>query len=283
MFCPVARRRPCKKAPVSQDGAEEPEDKKQKRKTPLDYYMESLAELSGYTFSVVEVSSCPLPEKRERVWILGSRETTFPAEAWAERVRGLENHCKELPTHHLSTILQRSTAPFEPGERTWQQESSYHQTFSKLVQVCIDKGMVGPDVAPKRLEDRASRSLLKQACTPWQQANIDALEIVLDNYKKQVPQGESTLPCADISQTASFSTCSLFGTWTTLTTSTQIFNYATGQVEPPRTHFGILGWSKQVDLKGFANSELYEMCGNSMSIAAVMKVLLPLLVHLKCL
>ena len=36
LFCPVARRRPCKKAPVSQDGAEEPEDKKQKRKTPLD-------------------------------------------------------------------------------------------------------------------------------------------------------------------------------------------------------------------------------------------------------
>ena len=43
-----------------------------------------------------DVSSCPLPEKRDRIWILGSRDATFPAATWAEEVESLESLCKEL-------------------------------------------------------------------------------------------------------------------------------------------------------------------------------------------
>ena len=280
-------RRPCK--PASGENPEDPENPEE-RKSPLDIYLETLrSRLTDYDIHWMEVSGHPLPERRDRIYILGSRDPEFTGTAWADKVNEMEYHCiSKLPIVHLSTMFQKTRdgdvqAPPAAAEPTWNDEAAYHETFAKMMAKSIEKKKITRDAHVKPIKERASQVMPSlRNFTAWQKANIDALEVILNQNETRVPKDTPLLPCADISQSTGFSKTSLLGTWSTLTTATEILNFKTGKVEPPRSHFQMLGWPADLDLRGFSDSELYDMCGNAMSVAAVCKVLAPVLRHLKC-
>ncbi|CAE7814073.1 sinIM [Symbiodinium sp. CCMP2592] len=260
----------------------------QDKKSPLEIYLETLrSRLPGYDIEWVEVGGHPLPERRERLWILGSRDPEFGGKAWTDKVRELELKCvTSLPIVHLSTMFEKggdAQPPPPAADPSWKDEATYHSTFAKMMSRSIEQKKVTKDAHIKPLKERASQVMPALGrFTAWQKANVDALEVILNQTATRVPKSFPLLPIADISQSTAFARTSVVGTWSTLTTATMILNFQTGKIEPPRSHFQMLGWPADVELKGFSDPELYDMCGNAMSVAAVCKVLAPVLRHLKC-
>ena len=285
------------------------------KKTPLDHYLEVLSELD-YDIQVLDVDARPLPESRNRVWLLGSRKgSEFTAKAWAEQVQKLQDRSSKMPVHHLASVGLTAAVPGEKKNQEavpkWKRVSLYHENFAALVDNLFQQKRVSSDIEPKDLEDRSSNQIdWLQSATPWQKANADVCEMVVDSIMQDA-EFLTTLqfcPVADLSQNAARSTVHVNGTWGTLTTSTRMLCYKQGLVAAPVTHLRILGWQPR-DLKPkvlehlgstrfacvtiqftkglvfmlrprlFADAELYEMSGNAMSLAALCKVLLPFAQH----
>ena len=133
----------------------------------------------------------------------------------------------------------------------------------------------------KSVDKRASNKFwcLKQA-TEWQKANVDACEALLDELCRQQPHVR-THPCAHVSQTCGRAHLSLDCIWGTLTTSTTIMDFKQKVMHGPALHPAILGWPCNLLTSGglpanLSQSEILEMTGNSMSLAALVKILLPI-------
>ena len=271
-------RRPCKPKDDDEDvGA---------TASPLDSYLAELEGL-GYRVKVVDVSARPLPEMRQRVWMLCALpDSGYDVTLWASQVEELEKICSGKPVVHMASMMRlikgaeqtpaaELTGP--PKEESWASDASYHKSFGML----LSKARAEKSLIVKSVDKRASNkfSCLKQA-TEWQKANVDACEALLDELCRQVPNVR-THPCADVSQTCGRAHLSLDGTWGTLTTSTTIMDFKQKVMHGPALHAAILGWPCNLLTSGglpanLSQSEIREMTGNSMSLAALVKILLPL-------
>ena len=261
------------------------------KKSPLDHYLENLEKgLPEYSVTVAMICAAPLPERRERLFILGSRSKDFSAKDWAAMVEHLQSIAIGLPKHHVRTFLDlgapaaaQEKPEVEPNSLEWMAEYSGH--FSTCLGNISGKGgmaeLTDADVkeAGSRISDRYPHVLKK---TPWLAATADVNEILVDALCQKA--GCHTEPrLADLSQSCGRGSVSVHGTLGTLTTSMRLFSYDHGQFVQAEKHMKILGWdSKSVKLatECLSSAEIYEAAGNGMSWAAVLKVLLPLLKHL---
>ncbi|CAE7730016.1 unnamed protein product, partial [Symbiodinium sp. CCMP2456] len=271
----------------------EDEQEPVRRATPLDHYMAVLTGLhdGAYQVAAVDVSSRPLPEKRERVYILGTLRSSgaYQADKWAEEVMLLEKQASTMPVHHLRTMGigkgSGNPKPDAKGEKKveefnqWQFESEYHERFASVLTSAMDAGKIPKDTDVPRVVDRPSQKLQGLVgATAWQLANADVLHMMLEAQLKSdyIPD---PLPLADISQSAAWGKICCTGEWFTLTTATRILDFTTGKILSPSLHFQMLGYMpedvKDEMLKFWSDKELYDMTGNTMSVAALVKVLLP--------
>ena len=207
----------------------------------MDVYMGTLAkELPGYLIKDIDVDGLPLPEKRERVIILGSRnDASFPADVWKEQIQALAAACGSMPVHAMTSMIPKpDKKPEADAKVDWKNESLYHQYFAKALDKAVTSKKLPADAMPMDLAQRSSRRLSLQWLSPWQQANADVIEMCVARIAEAVPadRRSNVRPLADISQCPGRGHYSLFSTWSTLTTSTRILSYETGQVLPAYVH-----------------------------------------------
>ena len=161
--------------------------------SPLDSYLAELEGL-GYKVKVVDVSARPLPEMRQRVWMLRALpDSGYDVTLWASQVEELEKICSGKPVAHMASMMRlikgaeqtpaaELTGP--PKEESWASDASYHKSFGRL----LSKARAEKSLIVKSVDKRASNkfSCLKQA-TEWQKANVDACEALLGELCRQVP------------------------------------------------------------------------------------------------
>ena len=262
------------------------------KKSPLDHYLEKLEQgLPEYSVTVAMICASPLPERRERLFILGSRSKDFSATDWVTMANHLQSIAVGLPKHHVKSFLDlgapaaaaQEKPAVKPKSLEWMAEYTSH--FSTCLGNISGKGglaeLTDADVkeAGSRISDRYPDVLKK---TPWLAATADANEILIDAACQKA--GCHTEPrLADLSQSCGRGSVTVHGTLGTLTTSMRLFSYDHGQFVQADKHMKILGWdSKSIKLatECLSSAEIYEAAGNGMSWAAILKVLLPLLKHL---
>ena len=111
--------------------------------SPLEHYMSYIKKhLPMYTVADLSATSAPLPERRPRVWIVGSRCDDFKAASWAALAVHLENVCVAKPRHHMDHLLvpkapnvrpAAATKSKEDAGRQWAKDAAYHKHFSERV------------------------------------------------------------------------------------------------------------------------------------------------------
>ncbi|CAE7257071.1 hypothetical protein AK812_SmicGene13578 [Symbiodinium microadriaticum] len=234
------------------------------KKSPLDSYLDMLGtRLPEYSVTTVMVDASPLPERRERVFILGSSAADLDAMAWGTAVECLQRFAAGKPKHHVQTLLSLG----DPTPRDGAEETV--------------------KVAGKRISDLypdVLKTTARLAATPG------ANEILIDSMcKAAAAQGAppSMPKLADLSQSVGRGSVWIHGTIGTLTTSTTYFSYDHSydhdRFVEPEDHLRILGWdgeSIKLASQCLSKAELQEAAGNGMSWAAVLKVLLPMLMRM---
>ncbi|CAE7706608.1 unnamed protein product [Symbiodinium sp. CCMP2592] len=254
--------------------------------SPLDHYLRVLKGMDGgYDVQAINITGRPLAEKRERVFILGSRCPDLTASDWARKSQLLEEVSKEMPIHALSCKVTPVEA-LRDEVTSWKADAAYHNEFAALMSKLSEK-FKGDPLIVKDMKDRASSKLRAvRHLTPIQKANVDVIEMMATRSAEEARKADSSFVpyiLADISQKASFGGITLNKTWTTLTTSTRLLDFQQGEILPATSHLEMLGWNKSwrqsSNLQYWSQSEIYDLTGNSMSLAAVTKVLLPLMKH----
>ena len=223
---------------------------------PIDRYRGILANVPGpYQWEDLDVTGRPLPEKRDRLIILGVKQSgghsSFTATKWKEQILLLEKASDALPIHSMVGMIEssrpRESSSTKPtrNAQSWTDESKYHQYFSEILGKAVSAKKIH-DPKPAPVAERASRRFQLQTATAWQQANADCCEILL---KQQAEAGGWTLeseelhPLFDLSQTCGHGHATLFPICSTLATSTRIFSLRTGQFLSGEAHlktFGII-------------------------------------------
>ena len=244
------------------------------------------------------MSGRPLPEIRERVYILASLpEGGFKSSDWKKQVSALEAAFRRKPLHHLKSMLTDDmcmprTSPEAPGPTAhkWQHEADYHTKFAALMEGVTAK--LPDTIRVRPVPERASQKLSSlSGATSWLKANVDVCQIMLDSMTDRLPSSSASsttapetapvpglMPLADVSQAAGRGRLCVCGTWSTLTTSTKILNFEADVFYRPILHARMLGWQDdivKVASKKVSMSELQDMTGNGMSVAALCKVLYP--------
>ena len=267
------------------------------KKSPLDSYLDMFGtRLPEYSVTPVMVDASPLPERRERVFILGSRTADLDATAWATAVECLQRFAAGKPKHHVQTLLSLGDPTPRDGaeaaaavKRPLKWMSEYSSFLSTALGTLSEKGGMTTvteetvKVAGKRISDLYPDVLKTTARLA---ATADANEILMDSMcKAAAEQGAppSMPKLADLSQSVGRGNVWIHGTIGTLTTSTTYFSYDHGRFVEPEDHLRILGWdgeSIKLASQCLSRAELQEAAGNGMSWAAVLKVLLPLLMRM---
>ncbi|CAE7737139.1 unnamed protein product [Symbiodinium sp. CCMP2592] len=265
------------------------------KKSPLDSYLEKLGtRLPEYSVTAVMADAAPLPERRERVFILGSRTTDLDATAWAAAVECLQRFSAGKPKHHVQTLLSLGDPAARDGaqaaaNRPLKWMSEYSSCLSTALATLSDKGGM-TDVTEETVKAAGKRisdlypDVLKT--TPRIAATADGNEILIDSMCKAAEaQGAppSVPKLADLSQSVGRGSVWIHGTIGTLTTSTNYFSYDHGRFVDPEDHLRILGWDEEsikLASECLSKAELQEAAGNGMSWAAVLKVLLPMLMRM---
>lgn len=265
------------------------------KKSPLESYLEKLGtQLPEYSVTAVMADASPLPERRERVFILGSRTTDLDATAWATAVECLQRFAAGKPKHHVQTLLSLGDPTPRDGaeavaNRPLKWMSDYSSYLSTALGTLSEKGGMtdvteeSVKAAGKRISDLYPDVLKTTARLA---ATADANEILIDLMcKAAAEQGaRPSMPkLADLSQSVGRGSVWIHGTIGTLTTSTTYFSYDHGRFVDPEDHLRILGWdgeSIKLASQCLSKAELQEAAGNGMSWAAVLKVLLPLLMRM---
>ena len=222
-----------------------------------EYYEAELAKVLAttghrYTLSCVKLTSAPLPESRPRLWWLGSRDPGLTADVWKLAVEDIEKHAKALPQQHLSAFFARSTGEGfrEPDkDATWDREAQYHQIFAKAMSDAIKNKRLEKTTKPKPMNERVSAcNASLQTSSPTVRAMADVYEVIVDKQVQDVQASDPglaakiTTRAADIGQSAHRGHIALSGTWGTLCTSSNIFDYNSGKFLSAREMLAMLGF-----------------------------------------
>ena len=198
--------------------------------------------MPNHEVKVVVLTSAPLPERRQRVWILGSSSKAWTAEAWANAVNKVEVWAHGRPQHHLRAVLPglalaaaapaADAAAAAPSARSVAFVAEYAKHLSMGLKSLSDagrlEGITEADMMPpgKRASDRH----LALVSTPWQPAVADITEMLIAlEIKNSTSSPVSGPVLADLSQSAGRGHIALHGVWSTLTTSAHIFSYEHGR------------------------------------------------------
>ena len=270
--------------PSKRTGAGDGADKK----NPLDFYLEELGRrLPTFSVEVVQLTSHPLPESRDRVWILGSRNKHWPAADWAAAVSKCNIQSKAiLEPHHVRTIFEGDTEDSKTGSRVlkqdakkpWALEAEYAKYFGQAVESAVKAGRLPADfVAPST---RYSAGGFTELSTPFHKAQADVYDFILKQADGECSGHPDFFALADLSQSANRGHVSVNGLVGTLTTSTRLWSFQHGRFLSAKGHLRILGWdSSNVDVRGLSERDLYDLTGNAMSLAQLAKVIYPLVRH----
>lgn len=253
--------------------------------SPLEHYMSYIKKhLPMYTVADLSATSAPLPERRPRVWIVGSRCDDFKAASWAALAVHLENVCVAKPRHHMDHLLvpkapnvrpAAATKSKEDAGRQWAKDAAYHKHFSEGLQKALDAKRLPEDTVPPDMGKRPSRRPENNQMTAAQAGSLDVYSMII-----AAAQDTGDTKYADITQATHRGQVVLHGVVKTLATSTRLYDLKTFSYIKPERHLAILGYGPDLKLDLVTEAELYEMSGNAMSLAGLCKVMSPLLAHL---
>ena len=252
---------------------------------PLQFYISELRNLPGYSVSTVDLTSRPLPEERQRVWILGSRQDGYSAEAWKADI--LRSEDAEAPRHHLRCYFDAYGESFSDKTtwtpEVWKTEKEYAKHYARAVDQAIKAKRLTAEQAVVPLAERASSTKGKgmEFLTPWQKASLDVCALIASALKKELAEESSMSPeslftCADISQSANRGPVHITGQWGTLCTSSRLVDLDSFRILSGKGMMAMLG--QNMDNKhcvGVSDSDLRSMAGNAMSFTQLTRVLLP--------
>ena len=234
-------------------------------KSPMEFYVSQLSKVLGdqYTLATVDVaSSMPLPEERARVWILGSRDPGFSAEAWKAKVLlpRASTAAGAKQCHIQAYFAKYGTDKMPPlkDQAPWHKEASYATAFAKALQKAINAKKVPKScIVPDRAARTSATIPALSSLSPWLMANIDVYGMILDHIATQAGAAgmarESLYCVADVSQSSNRGRCTVCGTWGTITTSSTLLSYEQKTFLSSKGLLGVLGFL----LLGLIHSALF--------------------------
>ena len=109
------------------------------KKSPLDSYLDMLGtRLPEYSVTTVMVDASPLPERRERVFILGSSAADLDAMAWGTAVECLQRFAAGKPKHHVQTLLSLGDpTPRDGAEAAANQPLKWMSEYSSCLSTAL--------------------------------------------------------------------------------------------------------------------------------------------------
>ena len=157
-------------------------------KNPLDYYVSKLTGL-GYEVATLEQVAQPLPEDRQRVWILGTLPTAaggLTSENWKNQVLRLNEIA--LPRHHRQAYFEKfggkcsKEAVGKAEVDVHDLDASYAVAYAKAIKLAKKAGRLPKDFPKLPASARASSMFEDKltGLTPCQLANVDVYRHIAD-------------------------------------------------------------------------------------------------------
>ena len=214
-----------------------------------------------YTVADLSATSAPLPERRLRVWIVGSR---CNAASWAALAVHLENVCVAKPRHHMDHLLVPKAPKVRPAAATkskedpgqqWAKDAAYHKHFSEGLQKALDAKRLPEDTVPPDMGKRPSRRPENNKMTAAQAGSLDVYSMII-----AAAQDTGDTKYADITQATHRGQVVLHGVVKTLATSTRLYDLKTFSYIKPERHLAILGYGPDLKLDLVTVGQCYEPC-----------------------
>ena len=253
-----------------------------KYKTPLEYYLECLKQLD-YDVAAVELKTCsPLPEVRERVWILGSTDKSYTAEQWKSDVLLLQPP-DATPRHHLKSYFDKFgkvPSAQDTGPADWGNEANYAVAYAAAMEGMVRVGKLEAANSITDPNARPSKGAAWKGVSDWAKASVDVYSALASRYDAAAADEginpDSLYPVCDLSQAPARGNLTVDGTWTTVCTSTKMTSLKEGKVLSGQGLLAVLGQDLSTkDTRFVSDRELTDLAGNAMSFAQLSRVLLP--------
>lgn len=252
----------------------------------LQWLLDQLRGISGYTVAYKTITGHPLPTQRPRVYFILMRDDAGTcAEQVLADINSLTAQVGCMPTHHCTSFLEDSPSwwpsPTDSPETSCgasasaESEAQYSTSLSAAFKAAGQR--LDPDARLPPIADRESRFALR--ATPWMRAQVDTYnEIVKKELRNMRPDAEPHA-VADVSQTSHRGKVCVEGFVPTIATSSKLWSYKLHRLATPSELMAFNGFS-DYNFSGLSWTDATALAGNGMCSTALCVVLLPILTAL---